>query len=358
MQPQTPVMNPTRAEARHAFLAATAWRDAVLELMPADMSYRRYFRLRLGERTRLLMDAPPPIEDVGPFIRIARHLAALGLHPPGIEAADEAAGFVLLEDFGDDTFTRLLDDGADPVPLYELAVDAILKVQESEAATGVDAPAFDRNHILDGAGWLLQWQLAARRGRPTSAQMMADWRGLWGEVVDRLPPIPDRFVFRDYHPGNLMRRAGQRGLAACGLLDFQDARIGSAAYDMMSLLEDARRDVPDDLVAAMRARYFERAAGIDREVFDAWFAALGAQQHARVGGLFVRFLVRDGNDGKLHHLPRVMRLLDRSLAAPHLSAVRDWLDRNMADRRDPLPDFDVAGLRSAMGAVPISSAPA
>jgi len=153
--------------------------------------------------------------------------------------------------------------------------------------------------------------------------------------------VPASLVLRDYHIDNLMR-LDRPGLAACGLLDFQDAVIGPVAYDLVSLIEDARRDVPADLRAAMRARYLTRRPGIDAEALDRAVAVLGAQRHAKVIGIFCRLAMRDGKPGYLHHLPRLWRMIARSLGHPDLRPMERWMDRHVPPDLRKAPDLAAA----------------
>jgi aminoglycoside/choline kinase family phosphotransferase len=321
---------PDRRVAARSFVEANGWAEAACVPLAGDASFRRYFRLTENGRRAVLMDAQPPHERVAPFLRIARHLHGLGLSAPQILAADENQGFLLLEDFGDDTFTRLLVNGTDEGELYAMAADVLihLHLQAGDAVIPPDLPAYDEGRLLDEAVLLVDWFLPAVRGRPTSADEREDYIAAWRAVFPVVHGQTPTLVLRDFHVDNLMRLAHRTGIAACGLLDFQDAVSGPGAYDLMSLLEDARRDVSDDLRRAMLDRYLGAIVGADdREAFAAAFAVLAAQRHAKVIGIFTRLCRRDGKPVYLVHIPRVWRLLTRALAHPVLAPVTRWLDR-------------------------------
>jgi aminoglycoside/choline kinase family phosphotransferase len=272
----------------------------------------------------MLMDAPPP-EDVRPFVRIAHHLVQLGLSAPLVLAADAGNGFLLLEDFGDETFTRALDTGADPEALYALAVDAMAALQAHPDAASVAAPRHDATLLADeGAALYVDWFLPEATGRPTPPALRADYLARWRAALAPVLAGPRTLALRDFHVDNLMVLGSRAGVARCGLLDFQDAAIGHPAYDLVSLLEDARRDVPDPLAAAMRARHAAALPRLAGAEFDAAYAVLGAARHARVVGLWVRLDRRDGKPAYRRHLPRTRRLLARALVHPALAGVRDW----------------------------------
>jgi len=314
----------TRRSAIRAFLADAGWGGARQEALQGDASFRRYIRLRRNGETAMLMDAPPPEEDVRPFMAAAAHLARLGLSAPRIDRADPAHGLLLLEDFGDDTFTRLLERGESEHGLYALATDALAALQRHpDAAAGF--PPFGLDNFLAGAELFLDWYL------PAAGHAAPDRRGFRAAMRQALAPVldgPQTLMLRDFHVDNLIRLAGRTGPAACGLLDFQDAAGGPPAYDLASLIEDARRDVAESVRTAVLVRYraaFPEARSLERDL-----AVLGAQRHLRVLGVFMRLARRDGKPGYMRHLPRLRRMLARNLAHPALEPLAAWLRRNVA----------------------------
>jgi N-acetylmuramate 1-kinase len=313
-----------------AFLAAAGWSDAARAALPGDASFRRYFRLTRQGETAMLMDAPPPQEDVRPYLAIARSLHSLELSAPAILAEDTAAGLLLIEDFGDDTYTRLLAKGADEPALYALAIDVLIALrQRFTAAATPSLPPYDDTRLLNEAALLVDWYLPAITGQETSPSLRAEYLELWRNLFPVARAMPPTLVLRDYHVDNLMRIPGRPGTAACGLLDFQDAVLGPITYDLVSLLEDSRRDIAPDLIAAMRARYLAAFPDLDRAGFDASFAVLGAQRHCKVVGIFTRLDRRDHKPRYLAHIPRLWRLIEQDLHHPALTPVKDWLDRHI-----------------------------
>jgi N-acetylmuramate 1-kinase len=319
-----------REAAIAAFLAASGWGDATRRNLPGDASFRRYVRLGRGAARAMLMDAPPPQEDVRPFLVVARLLRDLGLSAPGIHAEDVAAGLLLLEDFGDDTYTRLLAAGADEAALYALAVDVLIALNRRFPANAAPTlPPYDEARLLTEAALLVDWYLPAVTGAPTDAGLREEYLSLWRALLPLARAVPETLVLRDYHVDNLMRLPGRDGIAACGLLDFQDAVRGPMSYDLVSLLEDARRDLPPALAAAMRARFLAAFPDLDRARFDASYAALGAQRNCKIVGIFTRLSVRDGKPQYLAHLPRVWRLIAEDLRHPALAPLARWLERHV-----------------------------
>lgn len=319
----------TRTAQIEDFLASAGWPGADHVTLAADASFRRYERVtRPGERA-VLMDAPPDREDVRPFLKIAHQLAALGFSAPRILAEDVGAGFLLLEDLGDATFSRLMDAGEDAAPLYALATDVLIDLHRTPRADAVPpgTPVYDDALLLTEAGLLTEWYLPAVTGKGTPDAVTAAYLDIWVDLLPLARQIPDTLVLRDFHVDNLMRVAGRDGTAACGLLDFQDALEGPVSYDFVSLVEDARRDVADDLRAAMRARYLAAYPALDPAAFDLSCVILGAQRHCKVLGIFTRLRDRDGKDDYLHHVPRLWRLLDRAVTHPSLAPLKTWLDQ-------------------------------
>jgi N-acetylmuramate 1-kinase len=320
------------------FLRAAGWGGAARGKLAGDASFRRYDRLRHEDRSAVLMDAPPAHEDVRPFLRIARLLHSLGLSAPRVVAEDVAAGLLLLEDFGDRTYTRLLADGADEAQLYTLAVDALIALHRRfDLAAAGDIPPYDETRLLNEAALLVDWYLPAIRGQPTPAPLRHDYLQVWRGVLPFIAGAPATLVLRDYHVDNLMLLDGRDGIASVGLLDFQDAVIGPASYDVVSLLEDARRDVSPALASAMIERYLAAFPALDYDGFAASYAVLGAQRSAKIVGIFTRLLKRDGKGQYLQHIPRVWRLIEQDVQHAALAPVAAWLERHIprAARRIP-----------------------
>jgi aminoglycoside/choline kinase family phosphotransferase len=321
------------------FLRAAGWAAAQRHKLPGDASFRRYERLALGSRHAMLMDAPPPREDVRPFLRVARHLTALGFSAPRIYEADETAGLLILEDLGDDTYTRLLARGADERELYALAIDVLIALHRVPDAQAIPAglPPYDDKRLLDEAKLLVEWFMPAITGAPVPQPIIDEYVAQWQAVLPLTRFAPPTLVLRDYHVDNLMGLPEREGVAACGLLDFQDAVAGAAAYDVVSLLEDARRDLASGLPEAMMQRYLAAFPKLDRQAFASSAAILSAQRNAKIIGIFTRLSRRDGKHHYLKHIPRVWRLLEQDLAHSALKDVRAWFDRTLpaALRRAP-----------------------
>lgn len=313
-----------------AFLDECGWGGARVAPLAGDASFRRYYRLGRNGRRAVLMDAPPPQEDVVPYIAVSQLLRQLGLSAPEVFAEDRAAGFLLIEDFGDDTYTRLLDRGADEPALYTLAVDTLIDLQRAVDARGSpDLPPYDAERLLAEAALLVDWYVPAAIGEPLSARRRDEYLDLWRTLLPQAALPGETLVLRDYHVDNLMLLPDRSGVQGCGLLDFQDAVCGPPSYDLVSLLEDARRDVPADLRQTMTERYLAAFPALDRAAFLRSAAILAAQRNCKILGIFTRLWRRDGKPRYLIHIPRIWRLLDQELAHPALGPIARWLDRHL-----------------------------
>ncbi len=329
---------PERDDVIGSFLARHGWDPGSRRRLAGDASFRRYDRLAADHRRAVLMDAPPPQEDVRPFVHIARHLAGLGYSAPRLLAVDAEAGLLLLEDLGDDTFTRLLATGVAEASLYGLAIDLLIDLHgRGAAAIPAGLAPYDDPRLLTEALLLSDWYIPEMIGGRLPEAEREAYAGLWRELFPLARAVPDSLVLRDFHVDNLMRLEGRPGIAACGVLDFQDAVAGPLTYDLMSLLEDARRDIDPSLVAAMRARYLAAFPRLDAAAFDLSWRVLAAQRHAKVIGIFTRLARRDGKPIYLQHIPRVWRLLEAALDHPQLAGLAAWLDRVLPHGRRGVP---------------------
>ena len=322
-----------RAAQRRDFVVRAGWGDADERLLAGDASFRKYFRLTRSNGTApltvVVMDAPAPWEDVRPFVRIGKHLLAMKLSAPEIWAIDEAHGFLLLEDLGDDTFARVLANGGDEAELYARATDVLAAVHAApKHGLLPDLGSYEGEALIEAAILLPEWYLAEATGHTTAAEVMASYRAVWRTCLANLPAGPGALLLRDFHKDNLLWLPQRPGVRACGLLDFQDAQRGHPSYDLVSLIEDARRDVSPKVHAACLARYLA-ATGLDPQDFRTGFALMSAQRHARIIGLFVRLLRRDGKPDYLPHLPRVWRMFEQALKHPALEPLRGWVDHHL-----------------------------
>ena len=344
-----------RLAASQNFLKRAGWEGAQPSYVNGDASARSYTRLAAPGKTAMLMDWPkasdgPPIrgnrpysrianlaEEVKPFVAIAGALAEAGLAAPAIYASDLDRGFLLIEDFGDAVFTRLAAEDADMLPLYRMAVDVLLALRgvplpQSLSVSGGahTVPAYDGEALSIETELLVDWFLPAVSGTDTAPAVRERYAALWGEQFDWLLRQPSGWVLRDFHSPNLIYRRDREGLGRIGILDFQDAVRGHPAYDLVSLLQDARLDLPAGLEEELFAYYCERASSSDPAfdilAFTRAYQLLGAQRNTKILGIFARLARRDGKRAYLQHMPRVARYLAGDLAHPDLAALQNWYE--------------------------------
>jgi len=332
-----------------------------LRYLQGDASVRRYARLACSGRSgALVMDWPhqpdgPPVrgnlpysriahlaENVRPFVAVAGALRAAGLSAPEIYAHNLDSGLLLLEDLGDRIFGREVETGAsDQAKLWRAAAEALVELRVTPPAehllivngTSYRLPVYDNSALSIEVELLLDWYWPAVLGAPAPQDARAEFAALWNVVFDLLRVQPIGWVLRDYHSPNLIWLPARKGIARVGIIDFQDAMRGPPAYDLVSLLQDARIDVAPELEALLFDHYCAKVAarqtGFDRDAFAYAYAALGAQRSTKILGIFARLAQRDGKPSYLRHIPRLWRYLERDLAHPELGALRAWYDRHM-----------------------------
>jgi hypothetical protein len=334
------------------FLQASGFIEAGRKRMAGDASTRSYARLIQDDRTFILMNSPKRpdggkiyaaavhlAEDVKPFFAIDRGLRERGFSAPEIHHSDLEAGFLITEDFG----SAPVVEGDPPAPVldrYEAATDVLAALHREPLPevlplvppADYPIPVFDIDAWMVEVGLMLEWYMPDRGVTPGEA-LRSEFETMWREILQRPVAAPRTWVIRDYHSPNLIWLGDREGLARVGIIDFQDAALGPAAYDVVSLLQDARIDVPEATELALFSRYIKarRAADatFDAANFAALYAILSAQRNTRLLGTFARLNRRDGKPQYLKHQPRIWAYLNRSLAHPALSSLRAWYAANV-----------------------------
>jgi aminoglycoside/choline kinase family phosphotransferase len=339
------------------FLEEAGFLGAQRERMPGDASTRSYARLTGSNGTSILMNSPrrpdgPPIydgksysaavhlaEDVKPFVAIDNGLRARGFSAPAIHHGDLDSGFLITEDFG----SAGVVEGDPPQPIadrYETATDMLAELHREALPETLpltpqltyDIPLFDIDAWLVEIGLMLEWYLPDRRAE-ISQQRRDEFVAMWRALLEKPAAAPRTWVLRDFHSPNIIWLGDRAGIRRIGLIDFQDAVLGPAAYDLVSLLQDARIDIPEQLELTLLTRYIRtrRAAdaGFDPAGFAELYAIMSAQRNTRLLGTFARLNRRDGKPQYLRHQPRIWTYLGRSLAHPALAAFRQWYAANV-----------------------------
>jgi aminoglycoside/choline kinase family phosphotransferase len=353
-----------REAAKAAFLDNHGFGDAVRELLTGDASTRRYERLhRTGRASLIFMDQPAALETtpcpsdatpeqrmalgynasarlaagrVDAFIASAGYLRGQGLSAPEVVAADAPEGLAVLEDLGDDLYARLIERGSAEAPLYEAAIDVLLRLHEHAppgvlSADGSNWPllSYDELALKTGLSMFIEWWPKYAGRAPFADDAVAEWDALWAPIRKAGAAGASVFAHRDYHAENLIWRPERPGPARVGLLDFQDALRAHPAWDLLSLLQDARRDVPGELERAMLDRYLAARPDLDREAFLADYAGLAALNAARILFIFARQVAHFERPRYRALMPRVWATLEKDLAAPEMAGVRAWFDRRV-----------------------------
>jgi N-acetylmuramate 1-kinase len=347
----------TRAVEIFSFLATQSECEGMrVDYLQGDASIRAYARLVGEERSLILMDAPkqpdgPPAregkpyskiahlaEDVRPFVAIGDALAYGGFSAATILARDLERGLLLVEDFGDRAFGVLLERGDEQRPMWLSAVDALIKMRSLPVGQALPVgdgtvytlPRFDRAALEIETELLLDWYWPALKGAPAPDVIRREFRALWAREIDLMLAEAPGWFLRDYHSPNLFWLPQRHGVERVGMIDFQDALAEHWAYDLVSVLQDARVDVPAQLEAEGLDRYCSRVAAVERgfdpAAFRQTYARFGLQRNTRLAGLWVRLLKRDGKPGYLQHMPRTWDYITRNLAHPALSGMRAFYD--------------------------------
>jgi aminoglycoside/choline kinase family phosphotransferase len=352
----------SRSQTIESFLKQAGWSDAERLPLTGDASTRRYVRLWRNGQSALLMDQPQGAEaptaaadatpaerkalgynavarlagaDCGRFVAAANYLRGLGLSAPEIYADDAAQGFVLMEDLGADLFTDSLAKGGDEKVLYEAAAEvlATLHAKQAPALLPPDKVlhAYDETALIAEVDLLTEWFFPVGLGRKASDAEVSEFHGLWHDVLATVQAARAVFVHRDYHAQNLMWMPERSGAARVGLIDFQDGVAGSPAYDMISLTEDARRDVSPAVAQLTLSHYLnkmrQQGTPVDEAAFALEMAVFAAQRNTKIVGIFARLYRRDGKPRYLDLLPRVWAYLEGDLKHPALARLKSWYDQ-------------------------------
>jgi aminoglycoside/choline kinase family phosphotransferase len=281
------------------------------------------------------MDAPPEREALAPFIHVCEWLREQGFSAPAMYAKDEAQGYLLLEDLERDSFTLLCQTQRIPErELYEAAMDVLAEwhgdALRRRVGQGLKVPEYDQALLMREVKLFSDWFLPQLCDASALALLQKEYLAIWQDLLSNAKLRKDCFVHRDYHADNLFWLPNRSGVKRVGILDFQDAVLGDPAYDIVSLLEDARRDVDEKLVTHLLSRYVH-SMRINHDDFMASYALLGAQRNCKIVGIFTRLAARDDKIHYLNYLPRVWRHLGHDLKHPMLEPLALWMKRHVPD---------------------------
>ncbi|MEH6402886.1 MAG: phosphotransferase [Sneathiella sp.] len=303
------------------FLRSAGWDAATRTSLAGDASSRRYERLVRADQTAILM-IDPSVPTVEKFLFVTDLLKKHGYSAPDILAQDAPNGLLLLEDFGQRLFVDLVGLEVTEEDLYSLAVDFLVDLRKQSLPLGL--PVFSPSYVLDQNSMFLDWYIPDKTGQQTKTDARLFYQRIWKELLSFLENEQEVMLLRDFHAENILQLKDRSGIKALGLLDYQDAMTGPAAYDLVSLLQDARRDVPVALEAKMISRYAAKA-GLDEIEFRRGYHILGAHRALRIMGIFTRLSKSDGKTKYLAFMPRMEAHLRRNLVSSDLIALKHWI---------------------------------
>ncbi|MEP3244085.1 MAG: phosphotransferase [Sneathiella sp.] len=303
------------------FLEKAGWADAERVPLAGDASSRAYERLSLPSKAAILMKDPSS-ENMQRFVKITGILRQAGYSAPDIYAEDVRNGLLLLEDFDDRLLTQCIAAGASEKSLYSLAVDFLIDVRARKWPDSL--PYFSASYVLDQNVLFLDWFIPAQTGKKVPQNARLFYQQIWQQLLKPHDHLEEGLLLRDFHAENILYLKDRAGLKSLGLIDYQDAMIGPAAYDLVSLLQDARRDVPWELEEEM-IQYYVAQTGVNDVEFRELYAILGAHRSLRILGIFTRLAEQEGAVKYDAFMPRVKTHLRRNLAQPALLALDHWL---------------------------------
>lgn len=319
----------SRDSSINSFLSQSGLRNFERIKIPGDASFRHYERIKTKDKQYILMDSPPDKEDVKPFIKIDKILLDLELTAPKIFSEDLKNGFLLLEDLGNKKFNDIFRNSPErEEELYKLAIEVLAKIYKNRRR--FDIPEYSKEKLITEAMLMPEWYLPLfeKSYEKKSEKIKNEYKNIISSTLDKLKLPNDVMVLRDYHADNLMLVEEKLWLEQVGLLDFQDALMGNVAYDLVSLLEDARRDVSKDMQQKM-IEYFLEVGGrnLNEKDFISDYHILGAQRNLKIIGIFSRLKARDSKDIYLNLIPRVKAYLKQDLKHENLKELKEFLEK-------------------------------
>tara|TARA_R110002050_G_scaffold70425_2_gene151834 strand:- start:61761 stop:62786 length:1026 start_codon:yes stop_codon:yes gene_type:complete len=328
-----------RADLRRNFLEEIGWGDKEPTFLAGDASNRTYYRITSSRgHTAVLMDAHEPSEKIREFMQIGSLLYNMGYAVPEIIASDLDRRLILLEDLGDKTFTFCLENNQNPHELYEAATKVIIDLHQKFKHKNKVIPVYDLATYRRECDTLLDWYYPAIMGKSISSDARNEWSEIWNNLLTQKISLPRTLVLRDFHVDNLIWLHKRSDLQRCGLLDFQDALLGSPAYDLVSLFEDARRDVSGSMTTDLLNLYFKNFPELAPEQFMKEYNILGAHRSAKIIGYFARLALRDNKKRYLDFIPRTWKWLEQDMQHPDLKDIKNWMDKHIPKEKRMVPN--------------------
>lgn len=333
------IKNPLAQIQRTEFLRSSGWAGGIEVPIGEDWSQRKFFRIEKKGMTSILIQSPPdgdPRQSAGhklcDFVRISAYLIEIGLSAPKVIAQDFTHGLLLTEDFGSSDFATLIKNNEEQEKdLYLIATETSRQLYKKTKFLSIELPDYFSSHVYKGHQRIIDWYFPAIKQSRNDDLVLKEYLAVWDFIQKKLPPPVLRMIHGDFHPGNIMWLPARRRAMQAGLIDFQGAMHGPAAYDLVNLLDDARRIVPNDIREECMSIYMDGMTQSEKENFQIWYAVLATQFHCRVIGQALRLAIRDGKTRLLDIIPVLRYHLGRDLSHPILKPLKDWFDSKGID---------------------------
>ncbi len=331
--PSNDLKESSRQRLKSEFLLNKGFKDYEIRGLPADASFRNYSRLLKDNQSFILMDCPPEHYSLQPFVTIGTHLLNSGFSAPKIYEQDHNNGFMILEDLGVISINHLLKSDQKDLEerIYKKIIRLLSEIQKISPPAELDV--YSPELLRKEANVFLDWFLPIFNGEAPTEKQKEEYNVLWNKILSSINLSGQCLTLRDYHVDNLMYLEEREGINKIGLLDFQDAIIGSPAYDLVSLIEDARRDIAPAFANDLINYYLSLNSAFNRKDFLALYSILGAQRNFRILGVFARKATRDKNSQYLKYVPRVRKYLEKDLSHPLLAPLKEWLAKVASQQR-------------------------
>ena len=302
--------------------------DFELKSIKSDASFRKYFRVYIKNQKNnlLLVNSPKKTENNLGYLKATNIFQKINLSVPKIISSDISKGFFLIEDFGTNTYTNLLKNGESEYKLYNLATDILIYINSHSKNLENKLPKYTNKKLIEEVLLFLQWYWPAIYKKPPKKKIINEFIKIWKNLLNQNLKTKKVLVHRDFHIDNLFFLKKRKNLKACGLIDFQDAVIGPSSYDLLSLLEDARRDVNKKIIIKMYNKFKKKLSQKEKKIFDREYKVLSINRHLKVIGIFSRLSIRDKKKSYLNHIPRLWKLVEQSLDFNSLSELKRWIN--------------------------------
>ena len=302
--------------------------DFKLKPIKSDASFRKYFRVYIKNQKKklLLVNSPKKTENNLGYLKTTSILEKMDLSVPKIINFDISKDFFLIEDFGINTYTNSLKNGESEFKLYNLATDILLHINKHSKSLEKELPKYTNKKLIDEVLLFLKWYWPAIYKKPPKKRIINEFIKIWENLLNKNLKTKKVLVHRDFHIDNLFFLKNRQNLKACGLIDFQDAVIGPSSYDLVSLLEDSRRDVDKNIIAKMYRKFINKLSKKEKKNFTKEYEILAVNRHLKVIGIFSRLYMRDKKKSYLKHIPRLWRLIEQNLSFNSLSELNKWIN--------------------------------